>query len=388
MRTRELAGRSVSTVGLGDVSLARASKRGRDPREVFQRVGDALERGITVIDVAPEDEAERMVGESIRALRMRDRAVMVTHVPSVGRDLPVRYLVERIDMSLRATKLDALPLVMLPLRAAWRAASAWPELVGWCARLVREGKVEHWGVHVTETSRDEVPNIPRVKRAVAPAPEPMAPRPAGSLILLPDEAVMADPALAIAVEVARGATPAPVETDGIAHPAVGFLDEPWLAALAVEFAMCARDALPLIAQAKVPVFARHPLAGGALAGTIGPGIAFAPKDDRRELTPAQLERIAVGVAKLASRVKQMPIAAQSCEAAKQIVETTPRPPNVLVNTIAELALRYAIDRGTIPLPRIHTREAFAELRGCASAEPLPPALIEMIDELMPQELDD
>ena len=54
----------------------------------------------------------------------------------------------------------------------------------------------------------------------------------------------------------------------------------------------------------------------------------------------------------------------------------------MVATLAELALRYVIDRGAIALPRIHTREALAELIGCGNAEPLPEALIAKIDELL------
>jgi aryl-alcohol dehydrogenase-like predicted oxidoreductase len=302
----------------------------------------------------------------------------------------VRYVVERVEASLRATKLDVLPLVQLPLRAAWRGSSAWPELVGWCARIIREGKVLNWAVRVGETSRDAMPAIPRVHRALAGTPEKEAPapRPPGSLIMLPDEAVLADPALAIAVELSRGTAPTPVADDAeVKHPAVGFFDEPWLTALAIDFAMCARDALALIASSKIPVLALHPLAGGALAGTLGPGSSLAPHDDRHALTPEQLEQIAVGVAKLASRVKREPLSARSCDAARAEIETTPRPPNVMVNTIAELALRYVIDRGTIPLPRIHTREALDELWAAGEAAPLPLPLIEKIEELLPQELD-
>src|SRR4051812_23242484 len=133
MRMRQLAGRDVPSVGLGDVSLARTSKRGRDPAEAIRRVSEALDRGLDVIDVAPEDDSERAVGEAVRALRLRDRAIITTRVPALaGRDLvgclPVGYVLERVEASLRATKLDVLPLVQLPLRAAWRGSSAWPEL--------------------------------------------------------------------------------------------------------------------------------------------------------------------------------------------------------------------------------------------------------------------
>lgn len=397
MRTRQLAGRPIATVGLGEVSLERASKRGREPAEVVRRVHDALEASLDLIDVAPEEDSERAVGEAVRALRVRDRAIVATRIETVGaRDLvqdrlPPRYVVERVEAALRTTKLDVLPLVQLPLRASWIVTPAWPELVGTCARLVREGKVMHWGVRVSETSADPVPAVPKrapktIEDATALlAKESESVRPRSSLILLPDEAVAADPALAIAVELTRNAgAPAPVADGALTHPAMLFLDEPWLATLAVELSMCRRDAISLVAAAvgRKPVLALRPLEGGALAGTLGPGASLAPLDDRRALTPAQLEAIAVGVAKLASRVKREPLAARSCAAARAIIETTPRPPNVVATTLAELALRYVIDRGAIAMPRIHSRDALGELIASANAEPLPEALISKIDELL------
>jgi aryl-alcohol dehydrogenase-like predicted oxidoreductase len=393
MRTRQLAGRPVATVGLGEVSLERSSKRGRDPADVVRRVHDALEASIDLIDVAPEEDSERAVGEAVRALRMRDRAIVATRIvevstrESMADRLPVRYLVERIDASLRATKLDALPLVQLPLRASWMVTSPWSELVGTCARLVRDGKVLSWGVRVSETSADPVPVVPK-RVTIADATALLAqeaPRPRSSLILLPDEAVAADPSLAIAVELTRNTgAPPPLADGALTHPAMLFLDEPWLATLAVDLSMCRRDAIALVAAAagRKPVLALRPLEGGALAGTLGPGASLAPLDDRRALTPAQLEAIAVGVAKLASRVKREPPAARSCAEARSIVESAQRPPNVLVATLAELALRYVIDRGAVAMPRIHTRDALAELIACGNAESLPDPLISKIDELL------
>src|ERR1700753_82260 len=80
MRMRTLAGRSVAAIGLGDVSFARATARNHDPAEVVRRVHDALELSIDVIDVAGEPDARRAVGEAIRTLRARARAVAITTV--------------------------------------------------------------------------------------------------------------------------------------------------------------------------------------------------------------------------------------------------------------------------------------------------------------------
>ena len=330
MRTRELAGQTIATVGLGDVSYVRSTRRGRDPNEVVRRVHDALEANLDVIDVAPESDTERMVADAVRDLRVRDRAIIATRLDELvqlpsgapTRDLmlerlPVRYVIESVDAVLRNTKLDALPLVQLPLYAKWQSSTAWPELVGTCARLVRDGKVRRWG-------------------AIAHEPE--------------------------------------------------LANETWLATIAIDFSLCQREAVGMLAAVKgkpITVFARHPLAGGGLAGFLGPGVSLARLDDRRVLDTKALEAIAVGVAKLASRVKKEPIAARSCDAARAIFESTPRPPNVVVTTIAELALRYAIDRGTVPLPRVHTAVDLFELVMCAGAERLPEPLIAKIDELFP-----
>jgi aryl-alcohol dehydrogenase-like predicted oxidoreductase len=335
VRTRELAGRSIVSVGLGDVSFKLASKRHRDPAEALRRVHEALEASIDLIDVAPEEDTERAVADAVRALRVRDRAIIATRLPELTempggaptRDrmlerLPLRYVIERVDAVLRNTKLDALPLVQLPMRAKWRTSTAWAELVGTCERLVRDGKVLRWG-------------------AIASEPE--------------------------------------------------IAEESWLASIAISFSLCERGAVPLLlacANKPVAVLARYPLAGGALAGTLGPGVNFAPNDDRRELLPEQLEAIAVGVAKLASRVKVEPISARSCDAASAIMETSKRPPFVVATTIAELALRYAIDRGTIPLPRVHKPDDLMELVLCAAAERLPDPLIAKIDELFPDPIAD
>src|SRR5262249_59946658 len=118
------------------------------------------------------------------------------------------------------------------------------------------------------------------------------------------------------------------------------LHEPWLACIAVRFNLCDRSAAPVIAAAlerKLAVLAREPLAGGALAGTLGPGAKLALRDDRREL---DLERIAVGVARLSRLVEREPPAARPTEAAKQIVETTPRAPAIECESAAQRPPRH------------------------------------------------
>ncbi|MDQ3301717.1 MAG: aldo/keto reductase, partial [Myxococcota bacterium] len=243
MRHRPLGTRSVTAIGSGDVRLGLAASRGLDSRDVTAGLHTALGLGLTIIDVGDEQDAERLAGDAVRSMRLRDTVIVATRVPLVPplpgapkRDvlserLPPRYVQERIEATLRATHLDALALAQLPILPAWRDSSAWPELAGMCARLVREGKVMSWGAIV-------------------------------------DELTGADALVA----------------------------EPWLVSLHLTFNACTRDALPLIQAARtetaraetvhgqatprtVTILARQPLAGAALAGTLGPGVALVPRDD-------------------------------------------------------------------------------------------------------------
>ncbi len=291
MRVRTLGadGPAVAAVGCGDVSLARAAARGVDASDATRALHEAIEAGITLVDTA--EDAEPLVGDAVRALRMRDRVVVATRAP-------LRGLQQRVEAALRATRLEVMPLVQLPVRADDVAARWWPELRGACARLVREGKVLRWGAIVDE----------------------------------------------------------PIELDGFC-------------AIAVPFNLCER-AEPVIAAAlehHVAVLARRPLAGGALAGALGPGAVLARTDDRRGM---DLERVALGVAKLAALAKREPAAARATDAARAQLERNVRLADIECATVAELALRFVIDRGAIALPRLHRREHLAEAVAAAAAPPL------------------
>ena len=303
MRMRSLAGRSVTVIGLGDVSFTRAAARNHEPADVVRRVHEALEHAIDVIDLAAEPDVEQAVGEAVRAVRARDRAVITTTVrlPDV-RD--ARGVQAQVEASLRTTRLDGLPLVQLPLRTAWLASSAWPELHGTCDRLVREGKVLAWGAIVDP---DDV-----IAEATPPA-EPV------------ELAGFATTGSGLLVPSAKA--PASAPTPPLAHP----LALPLFASLAIDFSLCARDAAPVLAVSTHAIFAHRPLAGGALAGRLGPGAVLARTDDRRGV---DLDAIAIGVAKLARFVKHVPPAARSSEAARAIADTAPRVANIECDTLA------------------------------------------------------
>ncbi len=321
-------GPRVPALGSGDVSLARSADRGIDRREVEAALCSALELGIDVIEISAESDAERVVGDAIRTMRARDRAIAMCRVPAL-RDIaglpsraatvpPAGYVQECVEASLRATKLEALPVVALGLRSTWRTQSPWPELVGTCHRLVAEGKVMRWA-------------------AVPFADDPE-------------------------------------------HAAI--VAEPWLSAVALIWNLCSRAGDAIIAAAferKLAVLARAPLAGGALAGDLGPGRRFPPRDDRADL---DLEPLAIGAAKLAALVKREPPAARSSDGASAALERALkiRPASLECMTVAELALRWVIDRGAIPLPRLHRRDHIPEAIGALAAPPLTPDLMKKLDE--------
>ncbi|HEU4612514.1 MAG TPA: aldo/keto reductase [Kofleriaceae bacterium] len=366
--------RSTLPVGSGDVSVSRAVQRGLDAGDVTRALHDALLAGIDLVDVAPEEPAERLVGEVIRTLRLRDRVVVACRVPAIGerhgaptRDtlperLPPRYLQERVESALRTTRLEVLPLAQLGLRAAWRSSSAWPELAGTCARLVREGKVLDWGALVDEIEDDTAELAHEPWLATLSVPFSLCERAAERLL-----------------EVASGAAPVPA-----ASPAPAPAAAPPISSLILspfDIVQAAEPAQPASAVQvpRITVLARRPLAGGALAGTLGPGAKLRATDDRRTLDDRTLERIAVAVAKLAAFTKQVPAAARSCDAAKLQLEQNRRPDELHASTVAELALRYAITRGAIALPRLHRREHVAEAVAAAHAPPLPQDLVEKLD---------
>jgi aryl-alcohol dehydrogenase-like predicted oxidoreductase len=332
VRTRRLGNHTVTALGGGDLCLATSAARGVPAGDVERALHEAIAFGITLIDVAGDADSEKLVGNGVRAQRARDRVVVATRVPILAelpgapkRDvlrerLPVAYVRDRVEASLRASRLEVLPLAQLPLRPAWLGSTAWPELVGTCARLIDEGKVLMWGA------------------------------------LLDDPADEAAPAL---------------------------LAEPWLAAVSVVYHLYERRAEPLFAAAasrNLAILARQPLAGGALAGNLGPGVHLPPRDDRHALDDATLERIAVAAAKLALRAKREPPAVRSCDAARQIFENGVRPAHVECNDVAELALRFVIDRAGVALPRLHRREHLLPGITAAAALPLPEPLVERILE--------
>lgn len=382
-------------VGLGDVSLAIAAARGIDRAGVTRALGTALEAGLDFVDISAEEDSERLVGDTLRTMRLRDTVIAAARIPSIDeragaatRDtltdrLPPKYVVARVESALRASKLDALPLAQLGLKGAWRTSSAWPELVGTCARLVHEGKVLQWGALVDQVEDDTGDLCRDAWLASISIPYSICER-KGDAVLAAAAAAMITPAEADATPSATtGLSPAQLRAAGI---------DPMLvmaAGLPAELVLAASSTAPPAGaaavaprQTPITVLARRPLAGGALAGMIGPGVRLRPRDDRNAIEHAELERIAVAATKLARFVKQLPPVANSFAGAKAELERVielRKTRNIELSTLAELALRFVVTRGAIALPRLHRHEHVVEAFTAGLLPPLPQNLVDDLD---------
>jgi aryl-alcohol dehydrogenase-like predicted oxidoreductase len=329
VRTRPFDNATVTLVGAGDTCLARSASRGIERSDVARALGELVELGGNVVDCADELDAEQLVGETLRELRARDRVVVATRVtPQPSAVALARSVQARVEASLRATRLDALPVAVLPVRVGWRDTPAWAELAGTCGKLVRDGKVMRWGAAVH------------------------------------------------AEDLEAGGEP--------------WLAEPWLVALRVELSLCDRRALALVDAVAAPargtpcaVLVARPLAGGALAGSLGPGMRLPLRDDRNAMTPEALDRVSAGIATLARYVRDVPAAARATAAGKATLENLKRIEPLASTDVAELALRWAIDRvpgGGIALPRLHRGHVAAAVKA-ATAALLPRDLIAQLDAI-------
>jgi aryl-alcohol dehydrogenase-like predicted oxidoreductase len=320
VRTRRLGDLEVPAIGCGDVSLPRAAARGVDARDVERALGEALERGLTLVDVTRDADSERLVGDVVRALHARDRAVVAMRVAIGWRWQPHAFRAE-LEACLRASRLEPLPLVQLAIDHDLFAVPEWAEIAETCAQRTKAGDVVRWAAII--------------ERDVREAPDADA----------------AEAHRICAELVARG-----------------------FVAVQVPFNLCERDSTPMVDAAhaaNLAVLAARPLAGGALAGALAPGVQLAPHDERRDWNDALLERIALGAARLAVHTQVEPPAARATDAAREQLERNRSHRERPCRTLAELALRFVIDRGAIAVPRLHRREHVAEAIVAAAATPLP-----------------
>jgi aryl-alcohol dehydrogenase-like predicted oxidoreductase len=160
-------GLTVSAVGYGGWGMGGGEMwRDLEPRDAQRALYLAVESGASLLDTAlvyGDGQSEILLGQVVRDLRARDRVVGASKVPPADGHWPARpgsrlcdafpeaYLVRSVEQSLRNLKLDAIPLEQLHVwHDDWLDQSAWPSLCGTMERLVREGKVLHWGVSVND----------------------------------------------------------------------------------------------------------------------------------------------------------------------------------------------------------------------------------------------
>jgi aryl-alcohol dehydrogenase-like predicted oxidoreductase len=284
--------RSVSRLGMAVTGLYR--RPDVTPPEVARAIGLALDLGVEVLDTATVlGASEELCGQTLRELGAWERVMLATRVPAaaphaVNKDVladdeegqegevfadplprlwPLPHLEERLERSLRATKLPVIPLALLEgWRDSWLRSPAWPELAGAMVQMQRKGKVLRWGLALPFSS--------------------------------------------------------------IAH-AEKILDEPLIAAVAAPYCLWSAAAERLAAAAaerQVAFLAQLVMGQGGLSGEIVATAEFPPGDVRGEIFASERGRIELSrrIGELAAFTKSVPAAAQSSDEARQALEEVRR----------------------------------------------------------------
>ncbi|MEZ4404133.1 MAG: aldo/keto reductase [Kofleriaceae bacterium] len=321
LRTLGASGLSVTALGLGTRGH-RAGLRDTEPGDVDRAIRGAIDGGCRLIDCgAAWGESERVVGAAVRDRRAADATVVTTHVTIAGGLGLAPAPVERaVEASLRATRLEVLPLVWLDgWRDQWLVDPRWAELADTLARLIRAGKALAWGAGVDD----------------------------------PGEAV------------------------GVVGAGV-------IAAVAAPFSLIDRRAaaalVPAAQAAGVAVVARAPLGGDVLAGELGPGVRFRHDDERGRYLPPALLAASVTVAGLARFTRHVPPAAAASEPGRARLDGLRRHPEVVHATVAELAVAYAAGAPGITAALVGARTgAHAAAWWPAGPPAVPPAIRAALD---------
>ena len=78
-------------------------------------------------------------------------------------------------------------------------------------------------------------------------------------------------------------------------------------------------------------------------------------------------------------MRTLPPAATSTESGRSYTQKHPRREDAAAGTLAELALRYVIDTGSIALPRLHRNETVIDSFMALTAPPLPDSNTSILD---------
>jgi aryl-alcohol dehydrogenase-like predicted oxidoreductase len=301
----ERMGRSISRLGIAATGLFR--RPDVSPMVLERAISEAIEHGVTVIDTVPyQGDAEQLCGRTLRALRAQERVVMISRLAPASADAALKmvlrddeevvfadplpkiyspgYLRDRVESSLRACKLEALPLCLLEgWHDSWMLSSAWPEIVGAMAQLKRRGRVLHWGLAIPHHA-------------------------------LPDTSLV--------------------------------LDEPMITMIAAPYNLWSAAAAPLAeaaSQRGIGFLATMVMGQAGLSGEITASAEFRPGDVRNERFADPLRRIELSrrIAEFAAYTKSIPVAAESSDAGREALEESRREmADRECETIAELAVRF------------------------------------------------
>jgi aryl-alcohol dehydrogenase-like predicted oxidoreductase len=348
MQQRRLGrtGYVVNSIGHGTWALAGGMWRDIEPRDAQKALLAALELGVDFVDTAlvygvDRGDSEKLVGEALRDARARDRVVTATKVPPANDEwpgdgakplhvaFPARHVQTSVEQSLRNLKLEVIPIAQLHVwHDAWLQSASWPEVRGTFERLIREGKVLHWGISANGTGSDD---------------------------------------------------------------AIAILDEPIIETVQVIYNLFDRGAeQALLAKAKdkdVGVIVRCPLDEGTLGGELGADATFPPGDWRNGYFRApRLAEAAVRLARLAALVEITPPAARSVDPARAVLEASERErrgsDRIEATTVAELALRFVLarDEVSVVIPGMRTAEHVRANLAAGDGRRLTPALLERLAE--------
>lgn len=335
------------------------------PPEVARAIGLALDLGVDILDTSTVlGSAEELCGQTLRELGAWERVMLTARVPAatphaVHKDLladddeggegevfadplpklwPLPHLEERLERSLRATKLPVIPLALLEgWRDSWLRSPAWPELVGAMVQMQRKGKVLRWGLALPFAS---IPHTAKV------------------------------------------------------------LDEPMISAVAAPYCLWSAAAERLAAAAaerQIAFLAQLVMGQGGLSGEIVATAEFPPGDARGEIFSSEPGRVELSrrVAELAAFTKSVPAAARSSDAARGVLEEVRRKQQherkehgheaadrgaPECQTLAELAVRFPLSDPHVAsaVVGMSSRAHVRQNAEAAALGPLPPHALDAV----------
>jgi aryl-alcohol dehydrogenase-like predicted oxidoreductase len=330
-RRYERLRRDVSRLGLAATGLYK--RPDVDPSVVARVIGEAIDRGVNVVDTAPYlGDSEALCGQTLRELHAWEKILLVTRLPPASAEAALKdlladqhgvayrdplpkiwspaYLEDRVERSLRATKLEVIPLMLLEgWHDSWLRSTAWPEIHGAMHRLQRRGKVLHWGLQLPASALPHTAEI---------------------------------------------------------------LDEPLITAVAAPYGLwsaAAEGVAAAAAERNIAFFAQLVMGQGGLSGEIMAAGELRADDVRSQRFGNAEGRIELSrrIAELAAFTKAIPPAAESSSEAREILEASRRDlANRECETVAELAVRFTISNPSVASAVIGTSSA-PHLRSNAAA---------------------